>query len=78
MVSIGVMILRKQQPGRARPFRTPLVWIVCPLAVCGCLLLFLSLPTFALEVFAGWAVFGLLIYFFYSHRRSQLAAGTVS
>jgi APA family basic amino acid/polyamine antiporter len=78
MVSIGVMILRKQQPGRPRPFRTPLVWVVCPLAVCGCLLLFLSLPTFALEVFAGWAIFGLLIYYFYSHRRSQLATGSVS
>ncbi|HEY0229801.1 MAG TPA: amino acid permease [Dokdonella sp.] len=78
MVSIGVMILRKQQPGRARPFRTPFVWVVCPLAVCGCLLLFLSLPTFALEVFAGWAIFGLLIYFFYSQRRSHLATGHVS
>ena len=78
MVSIGVMILRKQQPGRPRPFRTPLVWVVCPLAVCGCLLLFLSLPTFALEVFAGWAIFGLLIYYFYSKRRSHLAGVSVS
>lgn len=72
MVSIGVLILRKRQPGRPRPFRTPMVWVICPLAVAGCLLLFLSLPTFALEVFAGWAIFGLLIYYFYSQRRSHL------
>ncbi len=32
MVSLGVLILRKQQPNRPRPFRTPLAWIVCPLA----------------------------------------------
>ena len=28
-----VMVLRKQQPDRPRPFRTPLVWLVCPLAI---------------------------------------------
>jgi basic amino acid/polyamine antiporter, APA family len=74
MVSIGVLILRKRQPDRARPFRTPMVWVICPLAVAGCLLLFLSLPSFALKVFAGWAIVGLLVYFLYSYRRSQLAS----
>ncbi|MBU6199416.1 MAG: amino acid permease [Xanthomonadaceae bacterium] len=75
MVAIGVMVLRKRQPDRARPFRTPLVWIVCPLAVIGCALLFVNLSVVAKEVFVGWAVIGLIVYRLYGYRRSQLANG---
>ncbi len=73
MVSIGVMILRKQQPNRPRPFRTPFVWVVCPLAVAGCVLLFINLSGVAKAVFAGWAVIGLVLYRLYGYRRSQLS-----
>ena len=73
MVAIGVMILRRTQPGRARPFRTPLVWIVCPLAVAGCLLLFVNLSQKALTVFFVWAAIGGVIYSLYGFGRSQLA-----
>lgn len=75
MVSIGVLILRKQQPGRARPFRTPMAWLVCPLAVLGCLLLFVNLSMTAKIVFVVWAVIGLILYRSYGYRRSQLAPG---
>jgi APA family basic amino acid/polyamine antiporter len=74
MVSIGVMILRKQQPERPRPFRTPLVWLVCPLAVAGCLLLFVNLSMTAKVVFLVWAAIGLVLYRTYGYRRSHLAA----
>ena len=73
MVAVGVMILRRTQPERKRPFRTPLVWIVCPLAVAGCALLFLNLSIVAKSVFVGWALIGLVFYFLYGYRRSQLA-----
>ena len=73
MVSIGVMILRKRQPDRKRPFRTPLVWIVCPLAVAGCLLLFVNLSVVAKVVFVVWAVIGLIFYRLYGYRRSQMS-----
>ncbi|WP_306581426.1 amino acid permease [Dokdonella sp.] len=73
MVSIGVMILRKQQPERHRPFRTPMVWLVCPLAVLGCALLFVNLSMTAKVVFIVWAMVGLLVYRLYGYRRSQLA-----
>ncbi|MGN6518307.1 MAG: amino acid permease [Dokdonella sp.] len=73
MVSIGVLILRKQQPERARPFRTPFAWIVCPLAVAGCLLLFINLSMTAKIVFVTWAAIGLVLYSAYGYRRSQLA-----
>ncbi len=73
MVSVGVLVLRKTQPNRPRPFRTPLAWIVCPLAVAGCLLLFANLSMTAKLVFAGWAVVGLILYAFYGSKRSYLA-----
>ncbi|MBN8736699.1 MAG: amino acid permease [Xanthomonadales bacterium] len=73
MVSVGVMILRRTQPGRKRPFRTPLVWIVCPLAVAGCLLLFVNLSAVAKVVFVVWAVIGLIFYRLYGYKRSQMS-----
>jgi APA family basic amino acid/polyamine antiporter len=78
MVSIGVLVLRKTQPDRPRPFRTPLVWVVCPLAVLGCILLFLNLSTYTISLFFGWAVIGALVYAFYGYRRSELAPGSVA
>lgn len=75
MVAIGVLILRRTQPIRPRPFRTPLVWIVCPLAVLGCLLLFVNLSLWTIEVFFGWAVIGVIVYLLYGKKHSNLATG---
>jgi len=44
MVAISVMVLRRTDPGRKRPFRTPAVYIIAPLAIIGCVGLYLSLP----------------------------------
>jgi len=76
MVAIGVMVLRVKQPERARPFRTPLVWVVCPLAVFGCVLLFVNLSMYTIELFFSWAVVGLIVYRLYGYRKSHLANGT--
>jgi len=73
MVAIGVLILRKKDPNRHRPFRTPLVWIVCPLAAIGCIVLFWSLSPFAKYFFLCWGLLGLVVYALYGYRRSQLA-----
>ncbi len=32
MVAVSVLVLRLRDPGRKRPFRTPVVWLVAPLA----------------------------------------------
>jgi APA family basic amino acid/polyamine antiporter len=76
MVAIGVMVLRVKQPERPRPFRTPLVWLVCPLAVFGCVLLFANLSGKTMYVFFGWAAIGLVVYYLYGYRKSHLANGT--
>ncbi|MEO6968298.1 MAG: amino acid permease [Rhodanobacteraceae bacterium] len=78
MVSIGVLVLRKTDPGRHRPFRIsgPLVWPVCIGAVIGCAILFLSLSSFTKWFFVGWAVVGLIVYFLYGFRKSHYAHGT--
>lgn len=76
MVSIAVMILRVKQPTRARPFRTPLAWVVCPLGILGCLLLFVNLSVYTISLFIGWAAIGLVVYYLYGYRKSHLANGT--
>jgi len=77
MVAVSVMVLRKINPGRTRPFRTPLLWLVAPLAMIGCVGLFFSLPLTAKLVLPGWGVIGLLIYFFYSRSRSHVGRGVI-
>jgi len=74
-VAAAVMILRKREPNRHRPFRTPMVWLICPLAIAGCLLLFLNLSMYTLALFVGWAVIGLVVYALYGYRNSDLGKG---
>jgi APA family basic amino acid/polyamine antiporter len=76
-VSIGVMVLRYTDPNRARPFRTPLVFVVAPLAIVGCLLLFFSLGKESKELFFFWTLAGLVFYFLYGYRHSNVARGIV-
>ena len=77
MVAIAVMLLRKQAPGRARPFRVPGLAIVGPLTILGCLFLFLNLPFEAMMVLPIWSVIGFLVYFGYSRSHSHLGQGRV-
>ena len=77
MVAITVLVLRRTDPGRTRPFRTPAVAIVAPLAVLGCVYLFFSLSGYTLALFAGWAVVGLFVYFLYSRRHSHVGRGII-
>jgi basic amino acid/polyamine antiporter, APA family len=72
VVAIGVMVLRKTQPQRTRHFTTPLIWLVGPAAVAGCLLLFVSLGTYTIQLFFAWAIVGLIVYFGYSRRNSHV------
>lgn len=77
MVSIAVLILRRTDPNRNRPFKTPLVWIIAPLSAAGCAFLFWNLPHDAKMVLPIWGAVGLVIYFAYGFRKSHVARGVV-
>ncbi len=77
LVAVSVMVLRVRDPHRHRPFRTPGVWVVAPLAIGGCIFLYCSLPWVNRLVLPLWGAIGLVIYFAYGHRRSHIARGMV-
>lgn len=74
-VSLGVMILRRRDPSRPRPFRTPAIYLVAPLSIAGCLLLFVNLNVESKLLFVSWTAVGLVIYFLYGYRNSNVARG---
>ncbi|WDS34936.1 amino acid permease [Pseudoxanthomonas sp.] len=74
-VAACMLVLRKREPDRARSFRTPLAWIVGPVAILGCLYLFFSLPSKTQLYFAIWNVIGLLAYVAYGRRNAVLGKG---
>jgi APA family basic amino acid/polyamine antiporter len=74
-VSIAVIVIRKTDPTRHRPFRTPAIMLTAPLSVAGCLYLFYKLDVKSQVLFGIWAVIGLLVYFAYSRSRSHVGLG---
>jgi APA family basic amino acid/polyamine antiporter len=71
-VSLGVWLLRKNNPELARPFKTPLVPLVPILGVLVCGGMIISLDQATLKVALVWMVIGILIYFGYGIRKSHL------
>ena len=75
MVAVAVLVLRIKQPDRKRSFRTPVVWLVAPLAVIGCMVLYAFLDLTSQLVLIGWGGIGLVIYYAYSRSRSHVGLG---
>ncbi|MEA1675262.1 amino acid permease [Nitrospirillum sp. BR 11163] len=65
-----VLVLRITQPAMARPFKTPLFWLVCPLGVLVCGYLMYGLPGDTWLRLVIWMVIGFFVYFLYSRRRA--------
>jgi APA family basic amino acid/polyamine antiporter len=72
LVAIGVVILRRTNPDRHRPFRTPLVPLVPALAVIMCTYLMFQLPWVTWARFVIWLGVGVLVYVAYGIRHSRL------
>lgn len=72
-VAVCLLVLRKRDPARKRVFRTPLAWVVGPVAIFGCLYLFWSLPQRTQLWFLAWNVLGVIAYLAYGRRSSLLA-----
>ncbi len=71
LVCAGVIVLRRRDPNRPRPFRTPLVPIVPLLGIASCFYLMISLPHLTWIRFGVWLAAGLLIYVFYGVTHSR-------
>jgi APA family basic amino acid/polyamine antiporter len=72
-VAVCVLVSRRRDAQAKRPFRTPLVWLVAPIAILGCLYLFTSLQSITQISFFIWNGIGLAIYFLYARRRATIA-----
>ncbi len=74
-VSIAVVVIRRTDPDRHRPFRTPALYVTAPLSFLGCGYLFYKLDVKSQLLFAGWAIVGLVVYYTYSRSRSHVGRG---
>ncbi len=74
-VSIAVMVLRRTDASRHRPFRTPVVNVVAPVSILGCIYLFFNLSAVTIELFVLWAAIGIAVYYGYSRSRSYVGRG---
>ena len=72
LVSMGVLVLRKTDPDRRRPFRCPAVpWVpIAAVLSCGALMVYLPFVTWMR--FVVWQVGGVALYFLYGRRHSRL------
>ena len=74
LVSFGVIVLRRSQPGRPRVFRVPLVpWFpLISIVLCAGLMTGLTVITWIR--FVVWLALGMAIYLFYGRRHSEFRA----
>jgi APA family basic amino acid/polyamine antiporter len=75
MVAVAVLVLRVKDPTRKRSFRTPIVWVVAPAAIIGCIVLYAALDVTSKLVLVGWGGAGLIVYFLYGRSRSHVGLG---
>jgi APA family basic amino acid/polyamine antiporter len=74
LVSIGVILLRVREPERHRSFRAPGGYVTPILSIAFCALLMAGLPIMTWLRFFAWLLIGMVIYVFYSRKRSEFAS----
>ncbi len=75
LVSIGVIVLRYKDPTRHRGFRVPFGPVIPLLSTVFCILLMAGLPAITWVRFFVWLAIGLVVYVFYSRKRSEFYQG---
>jgi basic amino acid/polyamine antiporter, APA family len=78
LVAGGVLILRFREPNRPRSFRAPGGLLAPIMTILTCLLLMAGLPIMNWLRFFGWLLIGLVIYYFYSRKHSQLSTANLA
>ena len=77
-VALAVMVMRRRDPDRRRPFRVPFVWLVAPVAAAGCVVLFFVLSPSAQLLLPIWSGLGLLLYLGFGYRHSRVGQTEVA
>jgi APA family basic amino acid/polyamine antiporter len=72
LVSLGVWLMRRNEPNADRPFKTPLVPLVPILGAGICTAMIISLDKVTLTSAMIWMILGLVVYFVYSRHHSKL------
>ncbi|HMA44016.1 MAG TPA: amino acid permease, partial [Gemmatimonadales bacterium] len=72
LVAVGIIILRRREPDRPRPFRTPWVPVLPLVSIAFCAYLIYNLPVITWLRFVVWMAAGAVIYFLYSVRHSRI------
>jgi basic amino acid/polyamine antiporter, APA family len=73
LVCVGVIVLRRKDPGRKRSFRVPLGPYLLPgLGALSCAFLIYYLPEGSYWRFIGWLALGLAVYWSYGYTRSTV------
>jgi APA family basic amino acid/polyamine antiporter len=72
MVCLAVLILRRRDPNRERPFKAPVLNVIAPLGIFTNFYLIINLSELAQLLALGWLLVGLAVYFIYGRRHSKL------
>lgn len=72
LVCAGVIILRYQRPDLHRPFKVPFMPIIPILGILVCIYLIIHLPWVTLMRFIIWMTLGMILYFTYGKKHSEL------
>ncbi len=72
LVALGIIVLRRTDPDRHRPFRTPWVPFLPLVSVAFCIYLMINLPLLTWLRFGLWMLIGGTIYFMYGIRHSRI------
>jgi APA family basic amino acid/polyamine antiporter len=71
LVCAGVLVLRRTDPDRERPFRAPFMPVTSILGVLSCLYLMVGLPWTTWQRLLIWLAIGMAIYIGYGHRSAE-------
>jgi basic amino acid/polyamine antiporter, APA family len=72
LVALGIIVLRRRDPDRPRPFRTPWVPFLPLVSALFCLYLMINLPLLTWLRFGLWMLIGVSIYRLYGVRHSRV------
>lgn len=72
VVALGVLVLRRREPGLERPFRVPGYPVTPILTIVACVYVLAGLPGETWLIFGTWLAIVLAFYLLYGRRRSRL------